>query len=126
MKQYWPAGGLDLAGQEVHGVIVEAGSAAHLLSDEGELTAQTGHTATVSQFCIQSHNRAWLVQVLVFICSTWVLIYYICIYITVLDADVKCQKNIWKLKKLFSPQTSIKHLCARVMNIPSLQHKPGT
>lgn len=42
-----PAGGLGLAGEQVHSVVGEAGGRAHLLSDEGKLAAQTGHTAAI-------------------------------------------------------------------------------
>ena len=56
---YWPVGGLGLAGEQVHSVVVEA--AAHLLSNEGELTAETGHTATIPRLCSKPHSRALLV-----------------------------------------------------------------
>lgn len=56
-ERYWPAGGLGLAGKQIHRVIGEAGAGAHLLSDEGELTAQTGHTAPILWLCIQPYSR---------------------------------------------------------------------
>lgn len=43
----WPAGGLGLAAEWVQSVVGEAGGSAHLLSDQGELTAQTGYTAAI-------------------------------------------------------------------------------
>lgn len=59
---YWPARGLGLAGEQVHSVVCEAGGTARLLSDEGKLAAQTGHTAAFSRLWKQTHIRA--VQVL--------------------------------------------------------------
>lgn len=47
---FLPAGGLGLAGEQVHSVIGEAGGAAHLLSDEGKVTAQAGHTPSIPGF----------------------------------------------------------------------------
>lgn len=36
-----------MAGEQVPNVISEAGGAAHLLGDEGKLTAKTGQTAAI-------------------------------------------------------------------------------
>lgn len=43
----WPVGGLGLTGGQVHSVIGQAWSTSNLFSDEGKVTAQTSHTATV-------------------------------------------------------------------------------
>lgn len=42
-----PVGGLGLAGEQVHGVVGEAGGAARFLRDEGEVAAQAGHAAAI-------------------------------------------------------------------------------
>lgn len=55
--RYWPAGGLGLTGEEVHSVVGEAGGAARLLCDQGELAAQTGDTAAIPRLWNQTYSR---------------------------------------------------------------------
>lgn len=54
---HWPAGGLGLAGEQVLVVVGEAGGAARLLGDEGEIAAQTGHAAAIPRVWNHTHKR---------------------------------------------------------------------
>lgn len=62
----WPAGGLRLAGEQVQVVVGEAGGAARLLGDEGEIAAETGHAAAIPRVWNHTNthtHRRWGVAV---------------------------------------------------------------